>query len=802
MLLRSARLRALGAHTIDVAVDGEAPPTEFRLFRAGENETTKGTFIFDAEAASAVMAAAAQRDGVDYPIDLEHLSLESTDSRSFDPDARGWFCLAVRNGELWAVNVRWTPDGQRRLSERTQRYVSPAFTVDDEDRVTEIVNVALVAMPATHGTPALVAANRRPRPMTLKDRRNNLAASIALTLATLGALAKTHRVKLADGESGDAPAGKFAAAKSAADAAAQALADFDSAATGSDIDATFAAMEAAVQAADAFKTAVAAIGGGGAAPEPEAMADKPEDPAAQQMARERAELITLRAEKARAEEDAKVAKLAAEMQERSALDGELVKMGRETPATVKLLAALSLADLRARVTAFRGSPSATTLGRVGHPGATVTAGDSLAEVSEYEAGRVTAYAEKLRRDFGDKARSADEVLKRYIAHKEQQVVGCKAGGMRAIRLGRPLEEGHVLLSRSGKLQTLATSPVRPIEEFGASSQRALEEFRMNYNMALAAEPMVWAEQIGDMLPGGALKETYPLNFAAARYVEKTAQGPGTARAKNVDISITKREFNAGEQVELRRLEAGDFAYALSWQRLAERMARARVTLRNTLVTALLEAGTSGFWGSSAELATGIDGQPFWSATHKVNPFDDSIKLRGSATWSNYQSSATTLGAVNLTAEKAASIQVAAADGTEIGFDYDQILLPSALKETAKNLLTIQDLILDARASLNSVNNVMGATRNPHYQSGMDWVCGPELAAHATPGSSNYYLIARTGLARGLVPWVIAEDSGEDLRTFDESSDFFKDSGEIKIVSHIYLNAALLYPHAIRYVKGS
>ena len=120
-----------------------------------------------------------------------------------------------------------------------------------------------------------------------------------------------------------------------------------------------------------------------------------------------------------------------EMQERTALEGELVKMGRETPATVKLLAALSLADLRSRIAAFRGSPAPATLGRVGHP-STVTAGDSVAEISPYEAERVTAYAEKLRRDFGDKARPVDEVLKRYIAHKEQQVVGCKAGGMRAI----------------------------------------------------------------------------------------------------------------------------------------------------------------------------------------------------------------------------------------------------------------------------------------------------------------------------------------------------------------------------------
>jgi len=220
-------------------------PCEFRLFKCGENETTKGVFIFDAEAAALVMANAAERDGVEYPIDLEHLSLD-TDARNFDPDARGWFQLAIRNGELWAVNVRWTPDGQRRLSERTQRYVSPAFLTDDDGRVTEIVNVALVAMPATHGTPALVAAGRRTR-MSVKDRFIHLSARLAHAKGTIA--------KLAEDAPSDAPAAeeapaKGAAVKKGADDAGKALADLSAAMDGGDVDAIFAAMDAAQKAID------------------------------------------------------------------------------------------------------------------------------------------------------------------------------------------------------------------------------------------------------------------------------------------------------------------------------------------------------------------------------------------------------------------------------------------------------------------------------------------------------------------------------------------------------------------------
>lgn len=134
-------------------------PTEFRLFVFGWNASTKGEILFDERAAADVMTAFDEH-GVDVMIDLEHLSL--TEGESFDPDARGWCRLELRDGELWAVDVKWTDDGAERLSQRRQRYVSPAFWTDPETkRVREITNIAITAMPATHGAPPLIAASRR-----------------------------------------------------------------------------------------------------------------------------------------------------------------------------------------------------------------------------------------------------------------------------------------------------------------------------------------------------------------------------------------------------------------------------------------------------------------------------------------------------------------------------------------------------------------------------------------------------------------------------------------------------------------
>jgi phage I-like protein len=154
-------------------------PAEFLIFRAGINPTTKGPALFDEEAAKSVMTAYEQ-EGVDLMVDLEHQALDATDrSRADAPDARAWFNLAVRNGELWAVNVRWTPDGERRLRERTQRYISPAFYMNEESsRVEALINVAICAMPATFNAQPLVAASKRVFPAAQRARAYQLLEKI------------------------------------------------------------------------------------------------------------------------------------------------------------------------------------------------------------------------------------------------------------------------------------------------------------------------------------------------------------------------------------------------------------------------------------------------------------------------------------------------------------------------------------------------------------------------------------------------------------------------------------------------
>lgn len=140
----------------------DAPlPSEFLLFAPGVNESCNGSVLFDDRSREKVLEQA-ERHGVDFIVDLEHFSLWPRGEN--DRDARGWFQLEDRDGELWAVNVQWTADGAERLRARRQRYTSPAFLCsewDDEQqlpRVTSLLNVAICSMPATYGTAPLVAS--------------------------------------------------------------------------------------------------------------------------------------------------------------------------------------------------------------------------------------------------------------------------------------------------------------------------------------------------------------------------------------------------------------------------------------------------------------------------------------------------------------------------------------------------------------------------------------------------------------------------------------------------------------------
>jgi len=778
------RLRDLCVLSVSVPVDQAGQPaTEIRLFHVGLNTTENGDWLFDSAAAESVMAAYAKH-GVPVMIDLEHLSLDEL-SPHYDPRARGRAQLSLRNGELWLVGIKWTPDGTARIVNGEETFLSPAFHVDSDNRVTKVFNVGLVAQPATDFAMPLAAS--------MNHRGNKMDPKMLRKLAENG----SRLVELTKSGKSIDDALQTCAIDPKVFAGMAKLLGADA----NDMGAVIAAVRSWL---DEFQAA--ATGKSPEKPKDEPTPDAAPDAAPEAMRAAGGELKALRSETDKLNRELQVLRAdrdAREAAERRELVAELVKLGRETPATAWAdesatrprgsLATMAVTELQERVAAFRKLGGIRTTGDVRpNTAGTVESTDGI-EIDPFELARVKRAHDAVKLSqlpHGMAHVTPEAAIARYREIKGQQLSHADAKGDRRMcqMIARRLTEADVILDAGGRLNrsnlvTLST-PVKPLEEFGATSQRALEEFRLEYMSVLASLPQTWAETIGRVLPGGSLKDTYPIDFAVSKYRIKIAETAAAATANVKEISVTKDLYHAAEECELYRLRNGDFAYIRSWDAKAGRMARARQFLRNHLVATLLEA--NGNW---------VDGKAFFATDHWVDPFNHARTFRGATGWSNYQNgTAAPLGSSVLTAEKGLFLYgTPGLDGEEMGFECDALLFPTILNETSRNLLTVQDLILDDTGT--------SGVRNPHYQSGMEMVRAPELTGTAV--TANWYLFSRAAIGTGLDPWVVAEDAQEEVVVWDESSDFYKNgTGFIKYESRIRVGALLVYPHAMRRVDGT
>ncbi len=171
-------------------VDDQPLPSEFLIFKKGVNETSKGDFIFDQQSAALVLGAF-KLQGVEMIVDREHdsLSEEARAARKDAGDALAHYDIQLRpDGSLWAVNVAWNSEGEADLRSKKRRYTSPAFNYDVETgRILELINVALVSMPATYNNAPLIAARRGNLRLNVTKRAKLYAGSMQEVSDAVGA---------------------------------------------------------------------------------------------------------------------------------------------------------------------------------------------------------------------------------------------------------------------------------------------------------------------------------------------------------------------------------------------------------------------------------------------------------------------------------------------------------------------------------------------------------------------------------------------------------------------------------------
>jgi len=134
---------------------GAEPPTEIRVFKWGENPTTKGIKYLKPEGAQALMARYRER-GVVKCFDYFHATYDPM-ATGEAKKAAGQFRPELRHDGLWFTDIQWTPKAAQGIRDGEWPYVSPAIITTKTGEIIDLRNAGLVTDPGTIGaTPTIL----------------------------------------------------------------------------------------------------------------------------------------------------------------------------------------------------------------------------------------------------------------------------------------------------------------------------------------------------------------------------------------------------------------------------------------------------------------------------------------------------------------------------------------------------------------------------------------------------------------------------------------------------------------------
>lgn len=365
------------------------------------------------------------------------------------------------------------------------------------------------------------------------------------------------------------------------------------------------------------------------------------------------------------------------------------------------------------------------------------------------------------------------------------------------------------------------NPLYTFDQLPTTSAAAIREFNDRYLAAIgASRPNGWADMLGELVPTDRPMVTFPVSQLRTLYQKST----GESRFKKLlekSFDVKTQEFDDGYEAKLTDLFQQVFAYR-NWQRAPERLLLAEEQHRHLSIAQILDgSGSRGGAVGSANDPGGVsracvDGVNFFSSSHPANMVDSSVAspVTGATTWSNYQSSAKNiLGSTatgntgtfqldNLQAE-VTSMKTGVLDenGFVMGANPDTIIVPLDYEETTINMLANARMIASVT---NGTSNDVGAAAIDNVYKGRFNVVGAKEFTTATGSTADWYLVDSKMIKAGIEPWISLRQTMPQslaLRVYDESTDYFKDTGNIKLSSHIWYGFSLALPHAIRRIKG-
>jgi len=274
------------------------------------------------------------------------------------------------------------------------------------------------------------------------------------------------------------------------------------------------------------------------------------------------------------------------------------------------------------------------------------------------------------------------------------------------------------------------------------------------------------------MPVGSPRTTFPISLISTKFRETKEESSRFKTMTEKDFDLKVVEFDAGYEAEALSLTTNSFAYR-NWSRAPEkfRIGESRHVARQ--LATLLEAG-------GTELSP-WDGIAFFSAaSHLANPSDSSL-----GTFGNFEAAGTAPTIANIQAQATLMRAVKDENGDKLGVEPNEIWLPTEKFQSVSDLLN-QDFLATGES-----NPVLGKYTPVHV---------PELT-----DVNDWYLVDTNMIGQGVDPMVAAQyqpAASLGLRNWDESSDFFKNTGKVKVSVHIWYGFKLVFPHAIRRVTGA
>lgn len=310
------------------------------------------------------------------------------------------------------------------------------------------------------------------------------------------------------------------------------------------------------------------------------------------------------------------------------------------------------------------------------------------------------------------------------------------------------------------------------QQLPTTSEQALREFREKYlAIVSAAQPTGWHARFVETV--AAPRVTYPLSAFSTKFLETKEENSRFKGMEEKSFDLKVVEYDAGFEARWVDLKTNTFAYR-NWGRAPAEMRTGEERLEAKNLATLLEGGTS--------TVSPWDGVAFFHASgHLCNPFDSSV-----GTFGNYQSSTLDVVSIaNIQAEITNMMLVKDVNGDKLNVYPTQLWVPT------QKYQKVTDLLNQANLATGETNPLKGKLEVVHI---------PELT-----DVNDWYLVDTNLIARGYDPMICTSyvpDAALGLREWDQSSDFFKDTGKIKVSQHIWKGFGLLFPHAIRRVAGA